>query len=149
MFFFNAQLTPDISPLVHLISHGSPINNSIIYNYLLQLQHKQKKTFFNTFFFQDLKSFGWQYAYKKHFLQQNQSNSWLFPHIKPSMDDNKILIPIHINKSHWIAESRQCVNNNIIFLYANNLNSSKIEQHVNHVLCHSNTSYDFFPPTAQ
>jgi hypothetical protein len=58
MSVLHTQLAPDLDTFVQLISHGSPISNLIIYNYLLQLQQKDTKvSFSDTFSFHDLKKY--------------------------------------------------------------------------------------------
>ena len=146
MSILHGQLAPDISPFSHLMSHGSPIDNLIIYNYLLQLQHEKKKTsFLDIYFFPDLPDSGWESMFTTYFRCKDHTNKGFSPQIKPSCDGNNILIPIHIDESHWVAVSRQSFNDKIIFLYADDLNSSITEKHVKQHLCHQNTSSEYFP----
>jgi hypothetical protein len=67
---------------------------------------------------------------------------------KPTLDTTKpILIPCHVQGSHWIGIVRKLIDNRVHFFYADDLNQSTVETSVR-TLLQTQTSKQFYPNNA-
>lgn len=103
----------------------------------------------DTNFSRDLQRFRWKQAYQKYFLHATSSSFARRHHLKPTLASKTILIPYHIHGSHWVAVARKIVNDEIYFLYADDLNLAQTEESVKSYLSTHNTSMQFNPTTSK
>ncbi len=61
--------------------------------------------------------------------------------------EQSISIPCHVNGCHWVAGTRQEIDNKVLFLNADDTNNPSTERLVHQTLPASNP--EFYPPTAQ
>ncbi len=68
-------------------------------------------------------------------------------HLKPLINSPIIIIPIHLNQSHWVILSRRIIGDRTYFLYADDLNSPNNEDTVRNIYSTKTTS-QFYPHSA-
>jgi hypothetical protein len=81
----------------------------------------------DTHFSRDLFRKGWNNAFKKYFLHSKSSRYAECTKSKPTLNTKTIVIPIHINGSHWVALVHRNSKGKIHFFYADDMNSNKTE----------------------
>jgi hypothetical protein len=121
-----------------LISPDTPINQQIIHLFLHQFSAQFKTEFLESGFFSLLRDNGWE-----------RVHSWVFPRRQninrsPLIDCPAISIPCHINGCHWIAVTRRIIAGQVVFLYADDMNSLASERQVRQIFANSNPN--FYPP---
>jgi len=60
-----------------------------------------------------------------------------------------IIIPLHVNSSHWTSIIRKRIDERIIFFYCDDLNNKSQESDIRRLYNYSNTSPIFHPPNSQ
>jgi hypothetical protein len=135
---------------IDLLSHGQPISDSIIHEYLSILCTNHDIYFLDTNFYPDLCNHGWHYALHKYMLHSNSRRTSTRSKCKPKpYGDHTILIPIHVHGNHWVALARKQVKDSIKFYYADDLNLIQTQQLIhNHFanICHNT---EFYPLNAE
>jgi hypothetical protein len=63
--------------------------------------------------------------------------------MQPRLMQEIIVIPLHINNNHWVAECQRIINGTVHFFYSDNLNQDCTENEVRQNLGH--TSDVFYP----
>jgi len=64
------------------------------------------------------------------------------------LQSSAVLIPIHINGSHWVALARRRISNKVIFLYCYDLNSPNMAETIRSQYSTSQMSASLHPPHA-
>ena len=127
------------------MTYGSPIDNTIMHYYLCSLSNTDPTIkFLDTNFHRDFVKHGWDVAHRKHFLHENSSRHSKHTNFKPTLYSPIILIPIHVHQSHWVILTWRIIGERILFLFADDLNSSNIEESI-HLLYSSTTTTQFYP----
>jgi hypothetical protein len=153
----NAPISSFDNTLIHqitrqsfhnLIMHGSPIDDSIIHSYLCFLSdtHPNIK-FLDSNFHREFARHGWDHAFRKYFLHETSYRYSKKLHLKPLVNSPIIIIPIHLNQSHWVILTRRVIGDSTYFLYADDLNSTNNEDTVRNLYSTKSTS-QFYPHSA-
>jgi hypothetical protein len=66
---------------------------------------------------------------------------------KPSLQSNTILIPCHIQGIHWVGMVRRIIQNQVWFLYADDLNQPSVEAEIKYNLS-TYANHEFYPSNA-
>jgi hypothetical protein len=118
-----------IQSFSHLINPNSMTDDTIITSFLIRLCYAVPNTsFVDTNFSRNLQRVGWKPTYQKYFLHSTSSSYTRRCRQKPTLESETILIPYRIHGSHWVAIARRIVNREILFLYADDLNSAQTEE---------------------
>jgi len=108
------------TPITHLsfnrlLQWNSPIDDSIVHSFLTILCHRHDNaSFLDTNFSRVLFHQGWSHAYKSFSLHEHLSRYTLRLSCKPSLQTDIIIIPIHIQDSHWVALTRRRIGDQLI-----------------------------------
>jgi len=135
-----------IGPPFHdLLTYGLPITDGIIHTFLQLMRHLTGIHVTDTFFAQDLRTFKWNFAYEHYFTQVTHIRWRSTVSTKPSITHPTILIPLHVNGLHWVAVVRWVIDNQVYFLYADDLDSQTTYESTRQLLLTQNTSEEFHP----
>jgi hypothetical protein len=144
---FHGDIIPQVRALSFqaLMTYGSPIDDTIIHQYLCNLSPANPTIkFLGTNFHREFSKHGWEMAYCKYFLHENSSQYSKCINHKPTLFSLIIIIPIHVHQSHWVIVTRRIVGDKIFYFYTNDLNSSDTEESL-HNLYSPTSSLQFFP----
>jgi hypothetical protein len=117
--------------------------DSILNTFLEVFSTNHNLKYLNTFFYHILK---WDKTWtnlRAWFADSEQGTV-----SEPSINSKTILIPCHVQGAHWVALTRRIINNQVIFLYADDLNQKTVETTVqNNIRAYADPS--FCPPDAR
>jgi hypothetical protein len=133
------------SDLRMLLSHSSPISDSIMTYYLEKFTQHYGITYLATSFLYTLRSQGWArlQSYFAGYRNRHRHNS------RPRISgESAIILPCFVDNCHWVTVVRREVNNKVLFLYADDLNREGTEDSIR-VLLSTKTTTEFYPPTAE
>jgi hypothetical protein len=103
----------------------------------------------DTNIYPDLISHGWTFAYQKYFLDSNSSQHAKNTKHKPTISSPIIVIPLHIEGSHWVSLTRRIISNKTFFFYSDDLNNPTTATNVKNQFVTSVTSSLFNPPDSK
>jgi hypothetical protein len=88
----------------HLLQYGHMTDDTILHALLTSFRNSFPSIhFLDTNFHRDLSRWGWKYAFQRYFLHTSSSQYTQRTMAKPTIHASTIMIPIHINDSHWVA----------------------------------------------
>jgi hypothetical protein len=130
-----------------LLTHGRPTNDHVMLLYIKIVSDTYKIPFLYTDFIPRLINEGWINV-ERYFSDPSRHTRRRTLN-RPNMGgEPAIIIPAHINESHWLALVRREYNNKVLFLYADDMNSPTTERDIKHVIKHQ-TNEIFCPSDAQ
>jgi hypothetical protein len=132
-----------VSDLRDLVSYSSPINDLTATLYLELLTSQYQLAYLDTSFMIIMNSQGWQHLQKSFAQYRNRARSNTRPNIR---GESAIIIPCFVDGCHWVSVVHREIHNQVIFLYADDLNNPSTETDIKRLLSHS-TSNEFYPPS--
>jgi hypothetical protein len=135
-----------IKDLRELLSHATPIADKVITLYLELLTTQYNFSFLPTNTIPQMRSAGWTRVQRcfAQFRNRQCSNTRPALHGEPV-----IIIPCFVHGCHWVVVVHREINGEVIFLFADDLNSIQTENEVKQLLSATNTSQDFYPPRSR
>jgi len=140
------QLIVTVKELQDLLSHWNMINQQIINSFLSLLSHQFNISYMDSSFYSILSQQGWS-SVKRWFANQPPRHYQRTPSRPLLVGEPVISIPCFINGCHWVALTRREVDNQVVFLYPDDLGDSHTEAMVKHHL--SLCDKQFYPPSAK
>lgn len=136
-----------IKDIQNLITHGQVTSDHTMLIYLKLLSDTYEIPYLYTDFIPRLQHEGWN-TVRRYFSnpsRRSRKRSLTRPDIS---DEPAIIIPAHIQDSHWLALVRREINNQVIFLYSDDMNCSRTEQDIKQLII-TQTDNKFCPSNAQ
>ena len=129
-----------------LLSYDQPITDAIITDYLTILWKSHLDIcFLDTNFHTTFMEKGWDTAFNKFFLHKRSSSYAHKTQFKPTLHSPTIIIPQHVQGSHWVSLIRRIIDNKCYFLYADDMNSSSTAEYIESKYSTAFTSPAFQP----
>lgn len=130
--------------LRNLISHNKFINDEVVNLFLEALCYQHNYAFLSPTFLDILKREGGSRSLR-HFASSSRHRHRTI--YRPALrGESAIAIPCHIDNCHWVATVRREINNQVIFLFSDDLNNPSTENQVKSTL--ATLGEDFYPTTA-
>lgn len=130
-----------------LVSYGTETNDSIITLYMEMLCHNDQATYMYPTFLTKLKQHGW--AEVSRFFATSSHGYYARKVDRPNkVGEPRIMIPLFVNGSHWVALVRRELQSKVYFFYSDDMNQSNTEEDIKTLIFH-HTDKDFCPPDAQ
>ncbi len=130
--------------LRELLSHGAMTGDSVLNTFLAILCEAHHLSFLSTFFITLLRRDRTWSSLSEWFATEVTSEKYFRPR---SNSNIPILIPCHVNNAHWVALVRRTINNQVHFLFADDLNLPTTEQNLKNLL-QQLAPPDFYPNNA-
>jgi hypothetical protein len=102
----------------------------------------------DTNFSRDLFRLGWIPAYNKYSLHSSSSRYANKTRTKPTLYTPIILMPLHVQDSHWVSLIRRNIDGRLHFYYADDMNSPNTAHMIRHHLSPIKTSAEIHPSNA-
>jgi len=129
-----------------LLSHHKPIVDDTVTLYLELLTTQYNITFLATNTIPKLRVEGWSTVQQSFAAFRNRRCT----NTRPQMSgESAIIIPCFVDGCHWVTVVRREVNNQVYFLFADDLYNSRTEQDMKRLLSTEHTSETFYPLSAK
>ena len=130
--------------LRELLSNGEMTRDSILNTFLAILCAEHNLAYLSTFFITILRRDKTWDSLRNWFA----TDELVADYDSPTMNSARpILIPCHVNGAHWVALVRRIIDQQVHFLYADDLNQSSTEEHLKELLL-EHAAPDFYPADA-
>jgi hypothetical protein len=138
----NASITVTSEQYHQLLLYGELTSDNIMTLYIKAICQQYKCTYLSTYFIPTLLRDGWDKV-KSFFANQhrNRQRSISRPHLN---GEQYILTPTFVNGNHWVALVHNQCNNQVLFMYCDDLNCVNTEQPIR-PLIYNETDVIFCP----
>jgi hypothetical protein len=130
-----------------LVSHGHTTTDHVITLYIKMLSESYNIPYLSTDFIPRLINEGWN-SVTRYFANNDRSSRKRKLTRPNKAGEHSMIIPTFINNSHWLAIVRRELNDEILFLYADDMNNSNSETELKNLIRH-HTDDIFCPPNAK
>jgi hypothetical protein len=136
-----------IKDIQNLISHGKVTFDNTMLIYINMISETYDIPHLYTDFIPRLQNKGWGNVIR--YFSNPSRNSRRRSLTRPDITgEPAIIIPTHIYESHWIAIVRREIKNQVLFLYADDMNNATSEQTLKQLIT-TQTDHRFCPPSAK
>ncbi len=138
------QIIVTVKELHNLLSHRKMINQQIIHSFLFLISHQFNISYMDCSFYTILSQQGWS-SLMRWFANQPPRYHQRAPSWPLLAGEPVISIPCFINGCHWTALTHRKVDDQVVFLYSDDLGDPHTEATVKHHL--SLCDERFYPPS--
>jgi hypothetical protein len=142
----NKRIELSVKDLQDVVSYGSEINDTIVIFFLELICHPLNITFLYPDFLPRLRQHGWS-DLLRYFANPQRRTKARSIYRPDKAGEPTILIPLHVQNSHWIALARKKIGHRTYFLYSDDMNNTNEEENLRKLIFR-HTDQGFCPPDA-